>query len=79
MNLEIKDWRVDLVFPKVIELIEKYDYFDQIAISSFNHQYYQKIAAFNQNNALGKNFTFKSDDIYKPKPQNQKISTINRY
>ena len=28
------------------------------------------------NNALGKNFTFKSDDIYTPKPQNQKMSTI---
>ena len=27
-------------------------------------------------NALGKNFTFKSDDIYTPKPQNQKMSTI---
>jgi len=58
MNLEIKDWRVDLVFPKVIKLIEKYDYFDQISISSFNHQYYQKIAEFNRNNALGKKLSF---------------------
>ena len=58
MNLEIKDWRVDLVFPKVIELIEKYDYFDQIAISSFNHKYYRKVVEFNQNNTLGKKLSF---------------------
>ena len=50
MNLEIKDWRVDQVFPKIIELIEKYDYFDQIAISSTYHEYYQKIVEFNQYN-----------------------------
>ena len=58
MNLEIKDWRVDLVFPKVIELIEKYDYFDQISISSFNHKYYRKVVEFNQNNTLGKKLSF---------------------
>ena len=58
MNLEIKDWRVDLVFPKIIELLEKYDYFDQIAISSFNHRYYQKIVEFNQNNTYGKKLSF---------------------
>ena len=58
MNLEIKDWRVDQVFPKIIELIEKYDYFDQIAISSFNHRYYQKIVEFNQNNTYGKKLSF---------------------
>ena len=58
MNLEIKDWRVDQVFPKIIELLEKYDYFDQIAISSFNHRYYQKIVEFNQNNTYGKKLSF---------------------
>lgn len=30
------------------------------------------------NNALGKNFTFKSDNIYTPKPQNQKMNTIKK-
>ena len=58
MNLEIKDWRVDLVFQKIIELIVKYDYFDQIAISSFNHGYYKKVVEFNQNNTYGKNLSF---------------------
>ena len=58
MNLEIKDWRIDLVFQKIIELIVKYDYFDQIAISSFDHRYYQKVVEFNQNNTYGKNLSF---------------------
>ena len=72
MNLEIKDWRVDQVFPKIIELLEKYDYFDQIAISSTYHEYYQKIAEFNQNNTYGKKISFgfvygeKSNSSYYP-------------
>ena len=72
MNLEIKDWRVDQVFPKIIELIEKYDYFDQIAISSTYHEYYQKIVEFNQNNTYGKKISFgfvygeKSNSSYYP-------------
>ena len=48
MNLEIKDPRVDLVFEHVISLIEQFDYFDQIAISSFHHDYYNKIVQYNQ-------------------------------
>lgn len=47
MNLEIKDPRVDLVFPYIIQLIEKYNYFDQIAISSFHYEYYNKIEEYN--------------------------------
>ena len=35
LNLEIKDPRVDLLWPKLTKLIEKYNYYDQIAISSF--------------------------------------------
>jgi len=49
MNLEIKDPRVDLVFPYIVELIEKYDFFDQIALSSFHHEYYPKIEEYNIN------------------------------
>ena len=49
MNLEIKDPRVDLVFPYIVELIEKYDFFDQIALSSFHHEYYPKIEEYNNN------------------------------
>ena len=49
MNLEIKDPRVDLIFPYIINLIEEYDFFDQIALSSFNHEYYNKILEYNDN------------------------------
>ena len=48
MNLEIKDPRVELVFDHLIRLIEQYDFFDQIAISSFHHDYYDKIAQYNE-------------------------------
>ena len=58
MNLEIKDSRVDLVFPYIVQLLEKYDYFDQISISSFHHRYYNKIVEFNKNNKLGKKLSF---------------------
>ena len=58
MNLEIKDPRVDIVFPYIIKLIEKYNYFDQISISSFNHNYYKKIVEYNNNNKLGKKLAF---------------------
>ena len=50
MNLEIKDPRCDIVFDYVVSLIERYDFFDQIAISSFHHDYYDKIAKYNQEN-----------------------------
>ena len=48
INLEIKDPRVNLVFPKIINLIEKYDFFDQITISSFYHKYFDQIAKYNK-------------------------------
>jgi len=58
INLEIKDPRIDIVFPYITNLIEKYDYFNQIAISSFNHRYYQKVLDFNANNKYGKKLVF---------------------
>ena len=58
MTLEIKDPRCDLVFPEIIKLIVKYDYFDQIALSSFNHNYYNKVLEFNNNNKYGKKIVF---------------------
>jgi glycerophosphoryl diester phosphodiesterase len=49
MNLEIKDPRIDEAFPAIVKLIEDYDYFDQIALSSFHHDYYKKVEEYNQN------------------------------
>lgn len=56
INLEIKDPRINLVFPEIIKLIEEYDFFDQIALSSFYHQYYKKIEEYNKKN--NKNLVF---------------------
>jgi glycerophosphoryl diester phosphodiesterase len=50
IDLEIKDPRVELVFPKVIKLIEEYDFFDQISICSLHHEYYNKIEEYNKKN-----------------------------
>ena len=58
LNLEIKDPRINLMFPIIMEYIEKYDYFDQIVISSFYHKYYNKILRFNRINKKNLNFGF---------------------
>ena len=47
LNLEIKDPRVDLIWPFLVELIEKYKYYDQIALSSFFFDYYNKTKEYN--------------------------------
>ena len=83
MNLEIKDPRINLVFPQITKLIEKYDFFDQISISSFNHKYYQKIEEYNNNHSLRKRLTF--GFLYGGGSKNKyfvynlKYNTINAY
>ena len=62
MNLEIKDIRVDLVFPRIVKLIEKFDLFEQISLSSFEHNYYYKIQEYN--NKYNKSLVF--GHLYKP-------------
>ena len=47
LNLEIKDPRVDLLWPPLIKLIEKYQFFNQIALSSFFFEYYNKTKEYN--------------------------------
>ena len=56
INLEIKDPRIDLVFPHIIKLIEEFDFFQQISLSSFNLLYYDKIQEYNKRN--NKNLVF---------------------
>ena len=50
INLEIKDPRIDLVFPYIVKLIEEYDFFGQITLCSFHHKYYDKIQEYNKLN-----------------------------
>ena len=56
LNLEIKDDRVNLIFPEIIKIIEKNQYYDQISISSFFHDYYEKILQYNKE--YNRNITF---------------------
>ena len=58
MNLEIKDDRYDQVFPEVINLLERYDFFTQTAISSFHHKYYDKIVEYNKNKDINHQLVF---------------------
>ena len=48
INLEIKDKRIDIVFPHIIKIIEEYDFFDQISLSAPFYEYYNKIQEFNK-------------------------------
>ena len=50
INLEFKDPRIDLTFSSVMKLIEEYDFFDQISLSSFYHEYYDRVIEYNKNN-----------------------------
>jgi len=43
MNLEIKDKNHSIATDKIIELIFKHDVISQMAISSFNHLYFNEI------------------------------------
>ena len=83
IDLEIKDPRVDIVFPYITNLIEKYDYFNQISLSSFNHNYYKKIVEYNQNNTFKKKlyfgFLYHGFDIIKEYPFNLTKNTLNLY
>ena len=47
MNLEIKD-KNEKIWEKIKELIEKFEYYDQISISSFEDKYYQEIEKYNK-------------------------------
>ena len=81
VNIEIKDGRYDKLFPVLIDLIKKYDMFDQISLSSFKHNYAKYVQEFNQKNEkkiefgflYGKKIIF---DLFKYDTEN---TTINMY
>ena len=47
MNLEIKDPNEE-IWEMIQELIEKYEYYDQISICSFEHKYFQRVENYNK-------------------------------
>ena len=78
IDLEIKDPRVDLVFPKVIKLIEEYDMFDQLSIVSIQYDYYNKIEEYNKKNNKKLIFGFGYTKNHKhPIDFNKKGNTMN--
>lgn len=46
VNIELKDPEIELTFKKVMELVEKYNMIDEIAISSFKHAYYEEVKKY---------------------------------
>lgn len=66
IDLEIKDQRIDLVFPEIIKLIEEFNFFDQISICSPFYGYYDKILEYNKHHHhnLVFGFLYNKDDIY---------------
>ena len=75
INIEIKDNRYDLVFDILIKLIEQYDIYEQIQISSFHHKYYDKVQEYNEKHQNKLEFGF----IYNKNPKLvfKSNSTIN--
>ena len=80
LNLEIKDPRVDLLWPILIKLIEKYDYANQIAFSSFFYEYYNKTREYNMlnNKHIPFGFLYHKNDS-NPFILDKKGNTINIY
>ena len=48
IDVEIKDNRINKVFPHLVKLIEKFDFFDQISLISPFFDYYNKILKYNR-------------------------------
>ena len=62
------------------KLIEDFDFFDQMALSSFHHDYYEKVVEYNKNRTIGLVFGF----LYSKNKQSdfdftKKGSTLNIY
>lgn len=65
INIEIKDPNINETFEKLIYLLEKKEMINQIAISSFHHQYYDLVKIYNLNHENKIEFGF----IYRDKKQ----------
>jgi glycerophosphoryl diester phosphodiesterase len=63
INIEIKDNRYEKLFPILIDLLIKYDMFDQVSLSSFYHDYVDYVIEFNENHEKKIEFGF----LYKKK------------
>jgi glycerophosphoryl diester phosphodiesterase len=67
INIEIKDDRIETAFNKVIEVVEKHEMLNQIAISSFKHEYYDHIQRYNKSKGVQIEFGFLYERVGQPK------------
>lgn len=81
INIELKDWRSDKLFPILIDLIKKYDMFEKISISSFHHKYAKYVYEFNQNNSkkIEFGFLYRKKLIFDLFKYDMKNTTLNIY
>ena len=81
INIEIKDSRCDKIFPILIDLIKKYDMFEQISISSFNHKYAKYVQEFNKNNnkKIEFGFLYGKKIIFDKFKYDMENATLNMY
>lgn len=62
LNIEIKDFNYSLTFQKIHELISKYDMKQQIAISSFKHEYWEEIKKLDEIDNIEFGFLYDTTD-----------------
>lgn len=64
LNLEIKDPKVDILWPILVKLIERYGYYNQISLSSFFFDYYNKTKEYNMkyNRNISFGFLYKKNN-----------------
>lgn len=66
INIELKDGQIKETFKEVTSLLEKYEMFNQIAISSFKHEYYEEIKTYPKKIEFGFLYHEKGHKEYKP-------------
>jgi len=80
LNLEIKDINFKLSFQKVYKLILDFNMQNQVAISSFHHDYYQEIKVNNLDSKIEFGFLYDNAEYRKKEIElSSKNSTINLY
>lgn len=67
INIELKDDRVELTFNAVIALAEKHSMLNQIALSSFKHDYYTYVKQYAVEKQIDIEFGFLYERIGNPK------------
>ena len=67
INIELKDDRIELTFNAVIALAEKHSMIDQIAFSSFKHDYYTCVKQYAEAKHVELEFGFLYERIGNPK------------